>query len=145
VNLGAGTTNSDLKNDYGDVDVYVKGKIMDSGSLKVGCFVGDHTKTSIGTMINTGTVIGIASNLLGVGQLLPKSVPSFVLFMEGKFFKVGFKQQLETAKKAMGRRDTTMLPEEETLLKFLFEMTKTDRREVLKKSRRQIMIEKGLR
>ena len=145
VNLGAGTTNSDLKNDYGDVDVYVKGQIMNTGCLKVGCFIGDHSKTSIGTMINTGTMIGVASNLLGVGHLLPKSVPSFVLFMEGKFFKVGLKQQIETAHKALGRRDVTMLPEEEALLKFLFDMTKEDRREILKKSRRQMLMEKGLR
>ena len=145
VNIGAGTTNSDLKNDYGDVEVYVKGRLMNTGSLKVGCSIGDHTKTSIGTMINTGTMIGVASNLLGVGHLLPKSVPSFVLFMEGKFFKVGIKQQIGTARKALGRRDVTMLPEEEALLKFLFDMTKEDRREILKKSRRQMLIEKGLR
>ena len=145
VNLGAGTTNSDLKNDYGDVDVYVKGQIMSTGNLKAGCFIGDHSKTSIGTMINTGTMIGVASNLLGVGHLLPKSVPSFVLFMEGKFFKVGLKQQIATAHKAMDRRDTTMLPEEESLLKFLFDKTREDRREILKRSRRQMLIEKGLR
>jgi len=144
VNLGAGTTNSDLKNDYGDVEVYVNGQLVNSHNLKVGCFIGDHTKTSIGTMINTGTVIGVASNLLGAGSLLPKFVPSFVLFMEGKFFKVGIKQQIETAHKAMGRRNTKMLPAEEALLRFLHEMTKEDRAEVLKRSRRQVLAEKGL-
>jgi len=144
VNLGAGTTNSDLKNDYGDVEVYVNGQIINSGNLKVGCFIGDHSKTSIGTMINTGTVIGVCSNLLGIGSLLPKNVPSFVLFMEGKFFKVGIRQQIETARKAMGRRDTKMLPEEEALFKFLHDMTRKDRSEVLKRSRRQVMAEKGI-
>jgi len=145
VNIGAGTFNSDLKNDYGDVEVYVKGGLMNTANLKVGCFVGDHSKTSIGTMINTGTVIGVASNLLGVGHLLPKNVPSFVLFAEGKFFKVGIKQQIETAHKVYGRRDAKMLPEEEALLKFLFDMTRCDRRDVLKRSRRQMLIERGLR
>lgn len=144
VNLGAGTTNSDLKNDYGDVEVYLNGTLTNTGSTKVGCFIGDHTKTSIGTMINTGTMIGMMSNLLGVGHLLPKQVPSFVMFLEGKFFKAGLKALTATARKAMGRRQVEMLPEEEALLAFLFDQTKEERTVVLKKSRKELMIQKGL-
>ena len=59
VNLGALTTNSDLKNDYGSVEVYMQRddgtfSYVDSGSTKVGSFIGDHTKTSIGVFLNTG-------------------------------------------------------------------------------------------
>jgi len=59
VNLGAQTCNSDLKNNYGSVTVWANGKQVDSGSIKAGCYIGDHSKTAIGTMINTGTVVGI--------------------------------------------------------------------------------------
>ncbi len=58
VNLGAGTTNSDLKNTYGTVKVTVRGKPMDTGLLKVGCTIGDMAKTSIGVLIYTGKKIG---------------------------------------------------------------------------------------
>ena len=144
VNLGALTTNSDLKNDYSNVEVKVRGQLLDTGSTKVGCFVGDHTKTSIGTLINTGTVIGMMSNILGVGQLLPKSVPSFAMFMDGKFFKAGLKQLIETARTAMGRRKVQMTAQDEALLKFLFELTKEERDELTKKSRKEMMVQKGL-
>ncbi|MDW7988358.1 MAG: hypothetical protein RMJ65_06635, partial [candidate division WOR-3 bacterium] len=63
VNLGAGTTNSDLKNNYSTVKVKLTHKQVDTELLKVGCFIGDHTKTAIGTLIGTGTVIGVFCNI----------------------------------------------------------------------------------
>ncbi|MFQ5863725.1 MAG: putative sugar nucleotidyl transferase, partial [bacterium] len=44
INLGADTNNSDLKNNFGTVKVYVDGKWVDSGSQFVGLFMGDHSK-----------------------------------------------------------------------------------------------------
>ena len=76
VNLGAGTTNSDLKNNYGPVRVRFADGDLDTGQAKVGCFLGDHVKTGIGTFLNTGTVIGAGSNLFG-GVMPPKYVPPF--------------------------------------------------------------------
>ncbi len=64
VNLGAGTQNSDLRNDYGEVTVTVNGRIVPTGATKVGCFLGDHTKTGLGTLLNTGTNAGAFCNLL---------------------------------------------------------------------------------
>jgi UDP-N-acetylglucosamine diphosphorylase/glucosamine-1-phosphate N-acetyltransferase len=64
VNLGAGTTNSDLKNNYSTVKVRIGNKEIDSDQIKVGCFIGDHAKTAIGTMIPTGAVFGIFANIL---------------------------------------------------------------------------------
>ena len=58
VNLGAGTQNSDLRNDYGEVTVYVQGHRTGTGQSKVGCFLGDHTKTGLGTLLNTGSSAG---------------------------------------------------------------------------------------
>ncbi|MDD5382074.1 MAG: hypothetical protein PHH60_00230 [Candidatus Margulisbacteria bacterium] len=76
VNLGAGTTNSNLKNNYGTVKVIVHGKEVDSGQQFLGCFIGDYAKTGIGTLINTGAVIGVGANVLG-GRVTPKHVPDF--------------------------------------------------------------------
>ena len=67
VNLGAGTTNSNLKNNYSPVKVHINDELVDSKSLHVGCFVGDHDKTAIGTIINTGSVIGTASMIASYG------------------------------------------------------------------------------
>jgi UDP-N-acetylglucosamine diphosphorylase/glucosamine-1-phosphate N-acetyltransferase len=135
VNLGALTTNSDLKNDYGNVEVYVDGDLVDTGSTKVGCCVGDHTKTSIGTLINTGTMIGMMSNIVGAGCILPKVVPSFITFLQGKMYKAGIESQLQTARTAMGRRKVEMLPAEEELIRACLEITQEERAKAIKKSR----------
>ena len=74
VNLGAGTTNSNLKNNYGSVKVWANGQEVDSGQQFLGCFIGDFAKTGIGTLINTGTVIGLGANVLG-GKVTPKHIP----------------------------------------------------------------------
>ena len=144
VNLGAGTCNSDVKNDFADVEVYVNKELTNTGSFKCGCFVGDHSKTSIGTMLNTGTVIGMMSNVLGIGALLPKYVPSYVIFMEGRFYKTGIKKLLQTARTHMGRRDKRPLPEEEALLTRLYTELKEERTAAIKKSRVELMVHKGL-
>ncbi|MEI6845985.1 MAG: putative sugar nucleotidyl transferase [Candidatus Firestonebacteria bacterium] len=124
VNLGAMTTNSDLKNDYGSVSLYVKGELMDTCDGKVGSFIGDHTKTSIGTLLNTGTMVGMMSNVVGNGGVAPKYIPSFTWMMNDRFFKA--QKSMETAKYAMGRRKCTMGVEEEKLILALKEMTKED-------------------
>ena len=64
VNLGALSTNSDLKNDYSSVRVPLWGEPIDSGSTKVGCFIGDHSKTAICSLFNTGTSVGVMSMVL---------------------------------------------------------------------------------
>ena len=78
VNLGAGTNNSDLKNNYKTVSVYFypDEKEMDSQNQFVGTFIGDHSKTGINSTINTGTVIGVGCNLFGLG-MINKHISSF--------------------------------------------------------------------
>jgi UDP-N-acetylglucosamine diphosphorylase/glucosamine-1-phosphate N-acetyltransferase len=76
VNLGAMTTNSDLKNNYGSVRLSLPSGEVDTGIVKLGCLIGDHAKTGIGTLLNTGTVIGAGSNIFG-GAMPPKWVPPF--------------------------------------------------------------------
>ncbi len=76
VNLGAGTINSDLKNNYRTVRVWTPDGEVDTGLVKVGCFLGDHVKTGIGTLLNTGAVVGAGSNVFG-GLMPPTVVPPF--------------------------------------------------------------------
>ncbi len=76
VNLGALTTNSDLKNNYGSVRVGPPGEEVDTGLYKLGCLIGDHAKTGIGVLLNTGTIVGAGSNLFGA-ELPPKWIAPF--------------------------------------------------------------------
>jgi hypothetical protein len=110
----------------------------------VGAFFGDHTKTSIGTLLNTGTIVGIMSNLVGGSGILPKVLPSFINFINGKAFKAGFQSQLATARVAMGRRKKVLTPEDEALLKHIFELTKHERDVMVKQSRAQLAKEAGI-
>ena len=137
VNLGALTTNSDLKNDYSNVSVYLNGKPVDTGELKVGSFIGDHTKTSIGTLLNTGTVVGIMGNITAE-NILPKYFPSFMWYVNGKFMKgYGLEMMLATAKSVMARRKRQLMPEEESVIRYVYEMTAFERKESIQKSRKQ--------
>jgi len=136
VNLGALTTNSDLKNDYSNVSVYLNGKPVDTGELKVGSFIGDHTKTSIGTFFNTGTIVGIMCNITA-DNILPKYFPSFVWFVNGKFMKgYGVDYSIKTAKIAMERRNRNLLPSEEYAIRKVYEMTESERKTYIEKSRK---------
>ncbi|HEX3165603.1 MAG TPA: putative sugar nucleotidyl transferase [Chitinophagaceae bacterium] len=74
-NLGSGTSNSNIKNNSGIVKVWTAKGEMNAGQ-KCGVFMGDYSKTSINTSINTGTVIGVCSTVFEAG-LTPKYIPSF--------------------------------------------------------------------
>lgn len=103
VNLGAYTTNSDLKNNYRPVRVWTPEGDVDTGLMKVGCFLGDHVKTGIGTVINTGTVIGAGSNVFG-GTMPPGAVPPFSWGSGSDLRDHDRDKFLSTAGLAMGRR-----------------------------------------
>ncbi len=78
VNIGAMATNSDLKNTYDEVKVFIKpNKVVNTGLIKLGCFIGDFSKIGIGVLINTGTVIGVGANVFFEGELIRKYVPNF--------------------------------------------------------------------
>lgn len=138
VNLGALTTNSDLKNDYSSVTVMLDGKTpIDTGSTKVGALIGDHTKTSIGTLLNTGAYVGAMCLIATTGKLLPKYIPSFAWYMEGVVTKgFGKKKLYETARTAMGRRKCQWTSAEEALWNEVFKMTAPERDEAVVKGRR---------
>ena len=128
VNLGAITSNSDLRNDYGEVMVPLAGDPVPTGQAKVGCFLGDHTRTGLGSMLNTGTAVGVMCNVLPAGPLLPKHVPSFSAVMHGRVAP-GFPidQMFTTARTVMGRRGKVFSAVEEQLYLDLYEQTRLQR------------------
>jgi UDP-N-acetylglucosamine diphosphorylase/glucosamine-1-phosphate N-acetyltransferase len=105
VNLGAGTQVSDLRTDYANVRIKVGSESVDTGMMKVGAFVGDHTRTSISALVNTGSVYGAFSQLLTSGSLLPRSLPAFCSFGHGELHERNDLRQLfDSAAVAMARR-----------------------------------------
>lgn len=141
VNLGALTTNSDLKNDYSDVSVMLDGQhAISTGSTKVGSLIGDHTKTSIGTLLNTGSYLGAMAIIMATGKPLPKHIPSFAWFVEGIVTKGFGKGRLyETAKTAMSRRKCGWTPATQAMWDAVFEMTAPVRDKAIKKGRRTLL------
>ena len=137
VNLGALTTNSDLKNDYTNVRVPLNGVSVDTGSTKVGCFLGDHTKTAIGSVFNTGTSVGVMSLILPGAGLLPKHVPSFCRIWHGHLEPLpdGTESGIATARIATSRRGQDLTPAMERLLQAVYERTTTERNRALDRFR----------
>ena len=124
VNLGAMTTNSDLKNDYGNVRVNLKGEIHDSRSTKVGTIIGDFVKTSIGTLINTGSVISSCSMTVFSGRMTPDFMPPFSVFIKNKLRPVkSFDSLISTIKTQMSRRGCNLSENQESILKNIYSRT----------------------
>jgi UDP-N-acetylglucosamine diphosphorylase / glucose-1-phosphate thymidylyltransferase / UDP-N-acetylgalactosamine diphosphorylase / glucosamine-1-phosphate N-acetyltransferase / galactosamine-1-phosphate N-acetyltransferase len=115
VNLGAMTTNSDLKNNYGSVRLWTPQGEVDTGEMKIGCFLGDHVKTGIGTLLNTGTVVGAGSNLFG-SAMPPKFVPPFSWGSGADLSSYDLSKFLETAEAVMARRKVQMSEKQRRLL-----------------------------
>jgi UDP-N-acetylglucosamine diphosphorylase/glucosamine-1-phosphate N-acetyltransferase len=107
VNLGALTTNSDLKNNYGTVRIWTPDGETDTGEKKIGCLLGDHVKTAIGTMFGTGTVVGAGANVFGA-EPPPKYVPPFAWGNPVDAWDL--ERFLQAAGTAMGRRDQQLTP-----------------------------------
>lgn len=133
VNLGAGTHNSDLRNDYGPVTVTVGGRRLDTGRTKIGCYLGDHTKSGLGALLNTGTTAGVFANLLPCGGLLPKYVPSFCSVWNGALVEsASLASLLETARTVMQRRGWELTPSLAALYEQLHERTALERQRGLR-------------
>lgn len=123
-NLGAGTTTSNLKNNYDTVKLwsYAENNFMSTGIPNCGLIMGDHSKSGINTMFNTGTVVGVSSNIFG-GGFPSKHVPSFQWGGAGGFEIYHFEKAIETAARVLGRRNITLQEIEKGILKNIFEQT----------------------
>ncbi|MGE3806771.1 MAG: putative sugar nucleotidyl transferase [Gemmataceae bacterium] len=135
VNLAAGTHNSDLRNDYGKVTVRINGLPIDTGLKKVGCFLGDHTKTGLGTLLNTGTSVGMFCNLLPSGRYLPRYLPSFTSWWNGEPREnTDLVRLLQTARTVMERRDRTCTVHDADLFRHLLDQSEDERRRFQRES-----------
>jgi UDP-N-acetylglucosamine diphosphorylase/glucosamine-1-phosphate N-acetyltransferase len=123
VNLGADTVNSDLKNTYGLVRVWINGRKVDSGEQFVGGFIGDHAKTGVNVALPTGCVIGFAGNVV-VGGYVPKFVPSFSWLTDAGREEYAPARALAVAEKVVARRGRTLSETERALFLSVAEEAK---------------------
>lgn len=114
VNMGADTVNSDLKNTYGPIRVPVNGVEVDSGQMFVGVTIGDHSKTGIGQMFGSGSVMGFAA-MVASACFAPKFVPSFTWLTDQGNCNQDADRALAVARRMMARRDVVLTPAEEAL------------------------------
>ncbi len=114
VNLGALTTNSDLKVSYGSVRAPGEDGLVDTGLLKAGCLLGDHVRTGIGALLHAGTTVGAGSVLVGPGAL-PRSVAPFTWIGAEGQVEVDVDGFVRAARRVMARRDATLTPAAERL------------------------------
>jgi len=128
VNLGAGTSNSDLKDTYGIIKYKVGGKTIDSGEQFFGCVIGDNAKSSIGTMIYTGKTIGFAAHIHGI---IYQDVPSFCMWAKSLGAEPSefiLDSAITTYSRAAERRGVKLTKEYEELMRNIFEATKEERK-----------------
>ena len=116
-NLGAGTSNSNLKNNASEVTIWTPHGSVNAG-LKCGVLMGDYSKTAINTSINTGTVIGVCANVFGQG-LTPKYIPSFSWGSEG-VKRYEFEKALADIENWKAMKGQTLNGHEKTVLQHIF-------------------------
>ena len=127
-NIGAGTSVSNLKNNYSNVRMYdyATQEMRDSGLQYLGMVMGDHSKAGINSMFNTGTIVGVAANIFGTGYP-PKFIPSFTWGGAAGFDTHRIEDAINTARKVVARRDTELSREDEDILRHVFELSETYR------------------
>jgi UDP-N-acetylglucosamine diphosphorylase/glucosamine-1-phosphate N-acetyltransferase len=124
-NLGADTNTSNMKNTYDVVKLWsiARKEFIQTGLYFCGLIMGDHSKSGINTMFNTGTVVGVNSNILG-GGYPPNYIPSFSWAGENTY---DIEKALATAERAMGRRHQQITDDEKAILREVYKLTATDR------------------
>jgi len=130
-NIGADSNNSNLKNNYEEVKLwnYDKESFTKTGLQFCGLMMGDHSKCGINTMFNTGTVVGVSTNIFGSG--FPRNfIPSFSWGGATGFTTYITKKAFETARIVMSRRNVAFDEKEARILEHVFEESKQWRKEL---------------
>ena len=128
-NIGADTNNSNLKNNYTEVKLwsYETDRFAKTGLQFCGLMMGDHSKCGINTMFNTGTVIGVSTNIFGTG--FPRNfVPSYSWGGAAGFTEYKTNKVFEVAEVVMKRRDIEFDEKEKKILEHVFEESKKYRK-----------------
>ncbi|RLD60267.1 MAG: glucose-1-phosphate thymidylyltransferase [Bacteroidetes bacterium] len=128
-NLGADTNNSNLKNSYDNVKLwnYPQSTFVSTGRQFCGLIMGDHSKTGINTMFNTGTVVGVNANIFGSG-FQRNFIPSFSWGGTKGFKTFNIKKALEIAEMVYSRRNLGFDKIDKDILQYVFELTSGNRR-----------------
>ncbi|UXP33338.1 putative sugar nucleotidyl transferase [Reichenbachiella agarivorans] len=124
-NLGADTNNSNLKNNYAKVTMWdeISRDFIDTGLQFCGLIMGDHSKSAINTMFNTGTTVGVCANVYGAG--FPRTrIPSFAWGGVRSMLVYDFDKAIETVDIVMKRKGQTMEQADVNLLRSIFEDSK---------------------
>ena len=125
VNLGAGTSCSNLKNTYGPVRINYQNKKVDTGEQFLGCIIGDYAKAAINTSIYTGKIIGVCAQLFGI---IDENVPSFVMKMpNGSQKEFELKASIRMQKRMFQRRGIKQSQKDIKMLERVFKQTKGQR------------------
>jgi len=120
VNIGADTVTSNLKNNYSKIKAFINGRIVNTGMQFLGSIVGDHSKFGINTMINTGTIAGIFSNIAG-GGFFHKEIKPFSWNILGReTTKYNIDLAISTAKIVMQRRNLDLSEAYEELIRNIY-------------------------
>jgi len=127
-NLGAGTITSNLKNNYEPVKQwsYLENKFVDTGMQFCGLIMGDHCKTGIGSMFNSGTTTGVCSNIFGVNYQR-NFIKSFVWGGTSGFRNHKLSEVIDTAKAVHSRRELPFSLIEENIFHKVYELTAGNR------------------
>jgi UDP-N-acetylglucosamine diphosphorylase/glucosamine-1-phosphate N-acetyltransferase len=128
-NLGADTNNSNLKNNYDEVKAwsYVDGRFAKTGQQFCGLIMGDHSKSGINTMFNTGTVVGVSANVYGAG--FPRNfIASFTWGGPQGTMEYRIDKALDTADRMMKRRGLEVDEVEKAILEQVYALTAEYRR-----------------
>jgi UDP-N-acetylglucosamine diphosphorylase / glucose-1-phosphate thymidylyltransferase / UDP-N-acetylgalactosamine diphosphorylase / glucosamine-1-phosphate N-acetyltransferase / galactosamine-1-phosphate N-acetyltransferase len=111
---------------------------LHTGSTKVGALIGDHTKTSIGVLLNTGACVGAMSLLVAGGKLLPKFIPSFTWYVNDAItLGMGQSPLYATARTALGRRKCEWTEADEAMWNAVYELTGEEREYAIERSKRK--------
>lgn len=129
VNIAASSNTSDLRNDYAPIVCVMDGQRIATNRQFVGAVFGDHTKTGIQAMINTGAVIGAFCNLFGLGYS-PREIPSFAWGGPAGWSEHRFDKALESSARMMERRRHSLTPELDAIYQYVFENTQDERERV---------------
>jgi UDP-N-acetylglucosamine diphosphorylase/glucosamine-1-phosphate N-acetyltransferase len=123
VNIGAASNNSDLKNNYSKVRMWCAGRVRDTGRQFMGLIMGDHTKTGINTLFNTGTVVGFNCNIFS-SELPARFVPSFSWGHGTEVTTYDLNKAMQTAEVVLERRKAKFTQAHRKIFERIFEMSR---------------------
>ncbi len=126
VNLGAGTSTSDLKNTYGKVRVYYRGARVETGMQFLGSIIGDFSKSAVNTSLFTGKIVGVCSMLYGT---VTTNVPCFTNYARsfGQVTEISLEQVITTQRRVFSRRSTEQTHYDIELTRRVFDLTRDER------------------